>query len=84
MDYLCLKGARDICDAVGENAKNINELVKTHRLPAWKRGVKGTWRALPEDLRGWLREQRDKNIGYYQFTDGNGVSIHGEFNQEER
>lgn len=67
MDQFCLKGARDICDAVGENPKNINELVKLHGLPAWKRETKGTWRALPDDLKQWLRDQRDRNIGYYLY-----------------
>jgi len=70
MDNFCLKGARDICDAVGENPKNIHELVKDHGLPAWKRGAKGTWRALPDDLRLWIREQRDRNIGYFLYGDG--------------
>lgn len=65
MDHICLKGARDICDAVGENPKNIHDLVKVHGLPAWKRGAKGTWRALPDDLRRWIREQRDRHISHY-------------------
>lgn len=70
MDHFCLKGARDICDAVGENPKNIHELVKEHGLPAWKRGAKGTWRALPDDLRLWIREQRDRNIGHFLYGPG--------------
>lgn len=65
MEYFCLKGAKDICDAVGENPKNINELVRVHGLPAWKRDAKGTWRALPDDLRNWIRQQRDRHIGNY-------------------
>lgn len=67
MEDFCLKGAKDICVAVGENPKNMNELVNTHGLPAWKRGAKGSWRALPDDLRRWIREQRDKNISSYVF-----------------
>jgi len=62
-----LKGARDICSAVGENPKNTNELVKDFGLPAWKRDTKGTWRALPSDLRRWIREQRDRHISNYVF-----------------
>lgn len=62
MDSICLKGAKDICLAVGENPKNMHQLVRMHGLPAWKRGVKGTWRALPEDLRAWLREQRNQHM----------------------
>lgn len=62
----CLKGAREICDAVGENPKLMHDLVKDHGLPAWKRDPKGTWRALPDDLHRWMREQRDKHIGTYR------------------
>lgn len=65
MNEFCLKGARDICEAVGENPKNIHELVREHGLPAWKRGTTGSWRALPDDLRRWIREQRDRNIGHF-------------------
>ena len=65
----CLKGARDICEAVGENPKNINDLVRDHGLPAWKRGAKGTWRALPDDLRSWIRQQRDRNIGRFLYAE---------------
>ena len=68
MDQFCLKGAKEICDAVGENPKLIHELVKDHGLPAWKRGAKGTWRALPDDLNRWIREQRDRNIGHYLYN----------------
>lgn len=67
MNDFCLKGAKEICEAVGENPKNIHELVKDHGLPAWKRGRRGTWRALPDDLRRWIREQRDRNIGYFAY-----------------
>ncbi len=74
MENFCLKGAKDICDAVGENPKNINDLVKTHGLPAWKRETKGTWRALPDDLRQWLRDQRDRNIGYYIYHGDRGIT----------
>ncbi|QGY39657.1 DNA-binding protein [Pseudodesulfovibrio cashew] len=70
MNDFCLKGAREICDAVGENPKNIHDLVKEHGLPAWKRGAKGTWRALPDDLRRWIREQRDRNIGHFVYGSG--------------
>lgn len=69
MEGFCLKGAKEICEAVGENPKNIHELVKNHGLPAWKRGVGGTWRALQEDLVRWIREQRDRNIGLYLYSD---------------
>jgi hypothetical protein len=70
MNELCLKGAKEICDAVGENPKNIHDLVKDHGLPAWKRGRRGAWRALPDDLRRWIREQRDRNIGYFAYSGG--------------
>ncbi|MDC0335322.1 hypothetical protein OAN24_00285 [Pseudodesulfovibrio sp.] len=45
-------------------------MVKEHGLPAWKRDIKGTWRALPDDLHRWLRKERDRNIGLYAYNDG--------------
>ena len=70
MNDFCLKGAKDICEAVGENPKNIHDLVKDHGLPVWKRGKRGTWRALPDDLRRWIREQRDRNIAHFVYSAG--------------
>ena len=52
MSEICLKGAKDICEAVGENPRNITELVRDKGLPAWKRDDKGSWRALPETCNG--------------------------------
>lgn len=65
MDIICLKGAKAICQAVGENPKEIVRLVGEKELPAWKRENRGPWRALPEDLREWIRKQRDINIEKY-------------------
>lgn len=62
MDCICLRGAKAICEAVGENPKEIVRLVEVKGLPAWKREGKGAWRALPEDLQSWLRMQRDMNL----------------------
>lgn len=59
---ICLCGAKAICDAVGENPKEIVKLVQEYSLPAWKRGGKGTWRALPEDLIQWMRDMRNRNL----------------------
>jgi len=59
---ICLKGARAICLAVGENPKHINRLVHDCALPAWKRGGTGTWRALPEDLKQWMLTQRNAHL----------------------
>ena len=67
MSDICLKGAKEICEAVGENPRNITELVRHKGLPAWKRDDKGSWRALPEDLQRWIREQRDRHISNYVF-----------------
>lgn len=69
MSEICLKGAKDICEAVGENPRNITELVRDKGLPAWKRDDKGSWRALPEDLQRWIREQRDRHISNYVFRE---------------
>ncbi|BCS88893.1 helix-turn-helix domain-containing protein [Pseudodesulfovibrio sediminis] len=65
---ICLKGAQAICEAVGENPRKINELVRDNGLPAWKKRDKGSWLALPEDLHRWIREQRDRYISNYVFN----------------
>lgn len=59
---ICIKGARAICEAVGENPKQINFLVDELGLPAWRRGGTGSWRALPEDLKRWILEQRNSHL----------------------
>lgn len=59
---ICIKGARAICLAVGENPKHINRLVKHCDLPAWKRAGTGSWRALPEDLKQWMLIQRNEHL----------------------
>ncbi|AMK10286.1 MAG: helix-turn-helix domain-containing protein [Pseudodesulfovibrio sp.] len=69
MSDICLKGAKEICEAVGENPRNITDLVRDKGLPAWKRDDKGSWRALPEDLQRWIREQRDRHISNYVFRE---------------
>ena len=60
-ECICYKGAKEICEAVGENPKEMVKLVEKHDLPAWKRDNRGSWRALPEDLERWIRHQRDRN-----------------------
>jgi hypothetical protein len=59
---ICIRGARAICQAVGENPKHIVRLVKEHGLPAWRREGTGSWRALPEDLKGWMLIQRNRHL----------------------
>lgn len=60
---ICIRGAKEICAAIGENPKEMLRLVEELNLPAWRRDGRGAWRALPEDLRKWLVEQRDRNLG---------------------
>lgn len=62
MESICLRGAKSICAAVGENPKDMASLVAKHGLPAWKRNNRGSWRALPEDLKRWLENIRDHNL----------------------
>jgi hypothetical protein len=59
---ICIKGARAICEAVGENPKQITFLVAELGLPAWRRGGAGSWRALPEDLKRWMLHQRNSHL----------------------
>lgn len=62
-EVICLRGAKDICAAIGENPKEMLKLVEEQDLPAWRRDGRGAWRALPEDLKQWLARQRDRNLG---------------------
>ena len=59
---ICIKGARAICEAVGENPKQIVRLVSELSLPAWRRNGSGSWRALPEDLKRWVLKQRNQHL----------------------
>jgi hypothetical protein len=59
---ICVKGARAICEAVGENPKHIVRLVAELKLPAWRRNGTGSWRALPEDLKRWVLAQRNQHL----------------------
>ncbi|GAB6126797.1 DNA-binding protein [Humidesulfovibrio idahonensis] len=59
---ICIKGARAICEAVGENPKQIVRLVAEMGLPAWRRNGSGSWRALPEDLKRWVLAQRNQHL----------------------
>lgn len=60
---LPIKGAKAICEAVGANHKEIVRLVRDERLPAFRRGGKGVWLALPSDLARWIRAERDRELG---------------------
>ena len=47
---------------MGENPKHIVRLGSEHGLPAWRREGTGSWRALPEDLKGWMLVQRNRHL----------------------
>ena len=57
---LCLKGSERIAAAIGVGRNEILELMRSEGLPVWRRRKRGPWLALPEDLRSWLRQQREK------------------------
>lgn len=59
---ICFKGADKICGYVDEDPKQITYLVEQENLPAWKRQINGTWRALNVDLDKWMLFQRSKYI----------------------
>lgn len=60
MSEIVLVGAKEIGAAIGENPKEIKRLVVEEGLPAFRRKSKGTWKAIPEDLRAWVKGQRNK------------------------
>lgn len=57
-EQIAIKGAVAIANAVGLNRKEVGRMVRERGLPAFKLDGK-TWVALPEDLKGWMRKQRD-------------------------
>jgi len=59
-DDFLISGADRICELIGESRDNIGNLVAQEELPAWKRTKKGPWKAHPDDLREWAREQAEK------------------------
>lgn len=79
-EKICLRGARAICAAVGENPKQILELVLQRGLPAWKSNPRGCWRALPEDLKEWLKGRRDECRA--RMIEGQAVRRSGPFTRE--
>ena len=54
-----LRGAKEICDAVGESPRDIKRLVEEEGLPAWKRSghQREPWKASPQRLAEWAAEQ---------------------------
>lgn len=60
---LPITGAKAICEAVGQNYKEIARLVREEGLPAFRRGGRGQWLALPSDLAAWIRLERDRSLG---------------------
>jgi hypothetical protein len=56
-DVIVLKGAIAICRAVGKDRRDIVRLVRDENLPAWQEQGKGTWFALPEDLKAWVEKR---------------------------
>lgn len=59
---LVYRGAREICAVIGEDPRRLLFLVERENLPAWRREGESLWRALPEDLERWLKEQRGKYL----------------------
>jgi hypothetical protein len=59
VSVLLITSAARIAREIGEGKNDIPRLVEKEGLPAWKK--RGKWRALPDELADWLREQRKKH-----------------------
>jgi len=55
-------GRDEIALAIGESPKRIGYLVKHEGLPAFRASTNRAWKALPEDLQQWVRDQRTRCI----------------------
>ena len=51
-----LKTIAEVCDC---SVKTLKVWIRKEEFPAWKKA--GMWRALPEDIKAWMVEQKNKN-----------------------
>jgi len=62
VNNLVYRGQEEISRAVGINWKNFSYYVKNKKLPVFRIDGKGTWLAMPDDLKKWLLDQRENNL----------------------
>lgn len=59
---LVYRGQEEISRAVGINWKNFSYYVRKKELPVFRIDGKGSWLAMPDDLKEWLHIQRKNNL----------------------
>lgn len=61
-DHIIYSGAKAISEAVGVNWKNLPWYIREKGLPAFRIDGKGSYMAIPDDLREWILKMRDENL----------------------
>jgi hypothetical protein len=61
-EAILLKGAKAICRVVGRDWRQMANLVRVERLPAWRESKNGMWFARREDLEAWAARRAQKFI----------------------
>jgi hypothetical protein len=59
-ETVLLRGAREICQVIRRDRRDIGWLVKNEKLPAWQEQGQGPWFARIEDLEAWAAQRAQK------------------------
>lgn len=62
MKPLVYRGKQEICAAVGISWQNMAYYIEKKDLPVFKIDGCKTWLALPDDLKAWVKVERDKKL----------------------
>ena len=55
-----IKGRKAICEYIGEDNNRFKRLYHEMKLPAWRTGDSGRWKARARDLDKWIDRQADE------------------------
>lgn len=57
---MVIVGREEIARSICVSPRAIARLVREEDLPAWRESMNCPWKALPNDLRAWLQQRRDR------------------------